>query len=359
MLGLFAMILALDPVGAYWGVPITWQYGVLIGAASIAGWLAVIVKRSVSEGAFLLLSFSVLLMGLAKVGWHVSGISDSAIRVAAIPYVVACGYVAALRPGYGILFVRLAAMGGVWVCLALFAWRLFGFFESFEQLYHEEVFLIAPLMILSASSRVAPVRYLGVGIGCLGLVASNKFTAYVVLVIVSMLIAATFYRSRFWRRRNNVLPTVVLVVFVSMVAVGAIYYLVSSPAAPSGSADVRNYTYAIRWKEFLAEPFFGGAHSPGTAIYVGFKKILIPSHSDTLDILAYCGLFGGALVMVPILRRIHLNLRVFNFAMAGLLIAIVATSMVNPFLYQPAFLSILVCAVYFSKGSANDRSVDV
>ena len=148
------------------------------------------------------------------------------------------------------------------------------------------------------------------------------------------------------------LSSVYLVLYSELFSV---FYLATSAEAPTGSVDVRSYTYALRLRQFFSEPILGGAGSDSAEIFVRHKMFVIPSHSDFLDVIAYCGLFGLVVFFVPLIQVLRAALKLLRLDMLALLASIILVSTVNPLLYQPPFLALLAASIFFLRGARNDE----
>ena len=346
IVGAAGVVLALDPLGEYFGVRATLQYLVLVSVVSLAAGFRLLTNPSPWLITLTAGSVAVVLLGFLRGSIDHA---ESVLRIFLIPYAVACAFVASptgrfANPSYA----RIVLLAGVYVGLALLGWGLLGFFGGMPQLYHEEVFFLAPVLIAAARSskkRMLPLAFCFVAAAC---VVSNKFTAYIVLVISGSVAVKAFIESGLWKRKAWVLPTATGVMAVSCGALATLVYLLTSDSAPSGSVDVRQYTYAIRWNQFFSAPLLGAESVDSSVIFVGHKDFFVPSHSDLLDVLAVAGIFGMTVFMVPLAALVKNLWRSGRFAWLGFVLGIVATAAVNPLLYQPPFLAVLAVAVYFS-----------
>lgn len=126
---------------------------------------------------------------------------------------------------------------------------------------------------------------------------------------------------------------------------------------PSGSPDVRIFTYLKRIDMFLDSPIYGTffVGSPVEVMYTKYGEIEIPSHSDFLDILAFGGLMALLLFLVPIMSGLwgmrgslkdHLmpqyGMFLWAYAYTGMGMIVLS---VNPIWGQPESISLFLLAV--------------
>lgn len=126
---------------------------------------------------------------------------------------------------------------------------------------------------------------------------------------------------------------------------------------PSGSPDVRIFTYLKRIDMFLDSPIYGTffVGSPVEVMSTKYGEIAIPSHSDILDILAFGGLMALLLFLVPIISGLwgmrgslkdcwmpQYGMFLWAYAYTGMGMIVLS---VNPIWGQPESISLFFLAV--------------
>ncbi|WP_144409279.1 O-antigen ligase family protein [Pseudoxanthomonas suwonensis] len=358
LLGAWGIFLSLDPSGIYFGTKISAQYFAALLICTVGAWSSVMFNRRQWDVILLFAATAITAIGLLRLEWTQESLADSSIRIILIPYIITCAYVASSGASRaGKYFQLMVTAGGIVVGVSIIAWRLLGYKSDFFQIYHEEVFLLAPLMLIDAKRRGRLLTLLGFSLGLFALLLSNKFTGFIVLAVVLLLRLAQLHSSRFLYKRANSLWTVLFSMSAVLLAIFCVLYLLTSSDAPTGSTEVRYFTYLIRWDQFIHSPFFGEAHRT-TELFVPDKNFYIPSHSDLLDVLAFTGIVGAAFLLIPLVSTLRLSLRSRNYVWAALISCITLTFLVNPLLYQPTYLIVLAAVVYFSRIYAHDYRSD-
>lgn len=197
---------------------------------------------------------------------------------------------------------------GIAITLMLLYWALVGPFverpRGIHHIFHEEVYLLAVATVLAALSiRKRPVLGIALVVFFLvGQIFTFKNTGFLTALLTLFYLA--IIPAAWLGVRGAVLGVSrfmgVLYVLLLMVMLGLLFpYLQDS--LPDGSAHVRLYTYGIRWQQFLEAPLVGQLFYGSPLIAVPSTNLVIPSHSDVMDLLAYGGMLGALCFILPAL----------------------------------------------------------
>lgn len=169
------------------------------------------------------------------------------------------------------------------------------------RVYHEEIFLIAPLSVLfflEARKRVWMILP-GLLLFAASIVSRKNTSHLLGALILAYTTLVVMWPSALDRDlvRRALKRSALLGALGSVGALVAIVYAYRDYLLPSGNPEYRLRTYAIAWEKFLSSPIWGqgflkAASEEFTAYQVGVSTQVLPSHSDVLDILANGGLIG-------------------------------------------------------------------
>lgn len=193
------------------------------------------------------------------------------------------------------LFVLCAAMTAM-----LLLWRADFRVVSANQIFHEEAVWLTAAVGAALAERNARRRIALAGFFSLGALLTVKLTGF---AFAAMALGALVFveaargsgqgkRANLFRRLWLWLTSMYAITF----AVGVAFFMRAE--LPQGSTAVRIPAYTGRWHEFLDSPIVGKMFAGSPILEFGMLKI--PSHSDLLDILAFGGITGAALFVVPV-----------------------------------------------------------
>lgn len=267
----------------------------------------------------------------------------------AIPFIPA--YVMCLLPAEK----RYFAKGAAGICLTaavvaypvLVAWRLGYRIVHLRHIYHITAIYFCAAAGFGIADRRAVIRRMATLSFALECVLTIKLTGFGFAAIIAAILwrvetsrHARESRTRLMNRR----------LWVSQLAVGTLVAAVLLATAyqrylPGGSREVRLQTYSVRLAEFANSPIWGSLFFGSPTMYAG--ALYVPSHSDILDLLAFGGLIGTALFLVPAaagvvhgVRRLKLSVlpedRLSTFGLITALCFIYQCA-VNPVEFDPRF----------------------
>lgn len=204
----------------------------------------------------------------------------------------------------------LATLAWIFYGLALFAVLTTATIRSGIAVFHSVEFLVFPVLVLPfLCARGWTLRLLGV----VGLVAAavvlDKLTGYLVALLVVALLSAAALRSRLQQAGSSLQRIALaywaaLSAMVVLIAIAAAYYLAKG-RLPTGNAQYRLHTYGKAFDRFLDSPAWGSLFTdPPVERFELFSVAavtqVLPTHNDTLDILAHGGVLGAALFAIAI-----------------------------------------------------------
>ncbi|MCF6303994.1 MAG: hypothetical protein L3J33_01300 [Rhodobacteraceae bacterium] len=247
---------------------------------------------------------------------------------------------------FRILFQRYIFLGGVFIFATLLMWRL-GVFSGVnlanQNLFHEEVFLLAALPFLANSGQKARLILLIIAISA-GLL-TFKISGFIIALLVLLTAIFQTCKSRHWQ--PGIAGLFIAVAALVMLVFGAI--LMIGEQLPDGNVATRSITYALRLQQFGASPIVGNFFQMRSEIDVGWGFVV--SHSDMLDILTGLGFVGFLAITAPFLALLAKAAPAKTNALAPkmLITGFLIVASVNPVLMNPntAFL-FWICVGYLS-----------
>jgi len=227
--------------------------------------------------------------------------------------------------------------GGLFIFTTLLLWRL-GVFSGVnlanQNLFHEEIFLLAALPFLAKPGPKARLLLLGIAIAA-GLL-TFKISGFLMALFV--LFGAIFQTCKSGRWQLGVGGLFLAGAVLSVLVYGAIFTI--GEQLPDGNVATRSITYALRLQQFAASPIVGNFFQMQTEIDVGWGDVV--SHSDMLDILTGLGSFGFFAIAAPFLALLAKSRPEPTEALAPrfLITAFLIVAAVNPVMMNPntAFL---------------------
>lgn len=313
------------------GLPVGWPV-VVLGVFSVA---------CVAGGVFTLLVRNVQLME--------TFVGRGFCAIVFLPAYVVC-----LLPNekrhFAVWAARICLMAAVVMIPVLVAWRLGYRIVRVPHIYHiSAIYFCAAAGFLVADGR-AFVRRVGTLTFALACILTVKLTGFGFAAIIGLVLwrveASRHARESAVRLMNRrVWVTQALTasaVAASVLAVAYRAYL------PGGSREVRLQTYGERVSEFVASPLWGSLFFGSPAMHAG--ALYVPSHSDVLDLLAFGGVLGTALFIVPAVAGVVQGFRFMkpsvsiedSLSMFGLLtvLCFLFACAVNPLLLDPRFVTV-------------------
>jgi len=353
------LVLMADPTDQALGLSTTQQFipvaiALLAGLFSAAAGLKAQGGLTWQDFAF---SLVILMMVLGGVGTalQTGDLTDSFARLSFIALIFFPFRILASQPDELRWFLRRFSVWIVGVSilmsLQLIYWQVVGpFFEprrsGIYHIFHEEVFLlpVAVMIVHLSPHRSAFLRAAAILLLLTGTLFSFKNTGFLVFVLAALLLFCTAStRDTKMSRKFTMIRAIVGFYAVLAVAVLLVLLPFFRDQLPGGSTLVRFYTYGLRWEQFLDAPLFGLGFWGTPLISVPNTNLIIPSHSDFLDLLAFGGLFGALAYLLPLIsfllsfRRLDRlrEERVAALAIYTLVAAIHVVWLFNPVWLQP------------------------
>jgi O-antigen ligase len=235
-----------------------------------------------------------------------------------------------------------------------------------ESPLHESEFLLLPVFLYwYLASRSTRARWAAILMLIVASILTRKITGYVIglcalLYAIGLPIVHT---PKKWRGVVYALAALGLVLTIAG-AVGAYVYF--RQYLPTGNARVRLHQYAAVLREFSASPIWGDAYasSSGVTFVEGGFPMLIPTHSDVLDLLREGGCIGFVLWLSGMIRAIRTltsrtapspEAKAFLQAMVFTVLATVFSYSFNPLLLKPPQAFVIWGMLSLALSVATDR----
>lgn len=275
-------------------------------------------------------------------------------------------YLVASRPECRAVLARWMWPCGILLSVSVFVglvvWQLGGVrFVDQPHIYHEEVFLPASVALALYSGRLASVavRWLLIGAFLAAGVISLKNTGFLATLVAGGALIVMTWRLPGRTGLGRVARNAAVLLFVALVGLVAIRLALGAPEAlPSGSPELRLVTYAARIEAFLSSPWYGEFFVGSPFMEVGMR--MVQSHSDLLDVLAFGGLLGAVVLILPFLRlvwvlpqhiiRSHASRDRAGVFVLALFPFILLEALVNPIWHQPTIMLFFWISVAFALG---------
>ena len=381
----FLLALAVDPTDSGLGLPLTFQF--LPSIIAIVGGAIYLVQGFRPVGGIiwqdiaLAILITMITIGGASTTYITGDTADSFLRLALsalsyIPLRMMTSVPEDLDWFMRKLMWPVIAIG-LLMSAQLFYWQLIGPFltqrSGINHIFHEEVFIIGAATIIAAIGLVhRPIlRVVLMTTLILGQFFTLKITGFLTAFAT---IGILFLIPSQWVTQSPNRAIVVRFLSAIYALIGVGVFLICLPMIvdhlPTGSRSVRLYTYAIRWQEFLNAPVFGAMFHGSPLVTVQRQNLIIPSHSDLLDVLAYGGIVGTVALMLPVLSFVVSIVRLrhmtsdrlaalFGFSLVVMLIVVMAF---NPVWLQPKmggflWLGFAIMAGGLSRVSSQKRPV--
>ncbi|MBW3138217.1 hypothetical protein KUV56_01595 [Ferrimonas balearica] len=233
--------------------------------------------------------------------------------------------------------------------------QIFGI-DEIKHIYHEEVSIVTFGILYSIvyykPSRSVPIVFFGLFF----LVFSEKNTGYLALIISVLYIYLIFNSSVV--NRQKIVSNIVLLLLGSIIVLGVfVIVLQYAHLLPSGSPGVRLVTYAARIDEFLGSPIFGSAFTSDMLFVLPTiaDDLIVPSHSDFLDLLSFGGVVSASVFIIPLLLSLGIifskckGSNIYGdkaLISTGAFVCSFMLFLFNPILHQPILSFILVFSIF-------------
>jgi len=377
---LSCLTLLLDPLGLAWGVSLTTQFLVVlffwIGALLylIAGISLPIIKHTIS--IFLLLLFSFLGSSYYII-FEGGELSTSFLRFSIPITVYPCLFllfsVNKENEWFNKKLLQLSLLFSILIATMLYLWGMGIEVVYALHIFHEEVFILgATALSLFKVKKMNFYKWLLLSYILISCVAIVKLTGIIVVLVSFFALFILFQRSlSFYNESMRVhargILYSILLLFIFILFYSYINY---SYLLPSGSADIRTFTYKIRLNQFLENPILGLLFVGSTELSVDFFKMVIPSHSDILDIMAFGGGLGMCLFLYPVVTLLLFSLKNlalgFTLYHSMLVFLAIIVMLFNPVINQPlmamlfwsalAYLACVEWKVKTNRANINERA---
>ena len=355
---LFLLVMAVDPTDSGLGLPLTFQF--LPAIIAILGSAAYLAQGFRPVGGIIWqdIAFAILItmitLGGASTSYVTGDTADSFLRLAlsALSY-IPIRMMASVPEDLDWFMRKLiwpVIAIGLLMSAQLFYWQIVGPFltqrSGINHIFHEEVFLIGVATIVAAIGLVdRPIlRVTTMATLILGQFFTFKITGFLTAFATTgiLLLIPIDWVSH---SPNRTIIVRFFAVIYALIGVGVFltYLHMIIDHLPSGSRSVRLYTYAIRWQEFLDAPVFGAMFHGSPLVSVQRQNLIIPSHSDLLDLLAFGGTIGMLALLLPVLSFIFSIFRLRQLTSErlaalfgyGLVVMMVVVMAFNPVWLQP------------------------
>lgn len=240
---------------------------------------------------------------------------------------------------------RLAAalvVATVVMVVILVLWRLGVRMVDLKHIYHEQCVYFAAVVGAALADPWAMRRSMLVVFFSLAAAATIKLTGFAFALIGIGALFLVELRSR--RRvqqstaaaRRLWVGTVACASFASMATAAIVYQAL----LPSGSPGVRLVTYGERWELFQTSPLWGQLFVGSPIMRVGLS--VLPSHSDTFDVMAFGGVLGLILFLLPcVIALKHAVVSLPDYVARAARMELAATVFVASFLFELTFNPVL------------------
>lgn len=313
------------------GAPVRWPV-VLLGGFAIA---------SVGGGTYTLLTRNASLME--------SFTGRGLCCVSVVPAYLAC-LLPKERAHIARWATRITMFFAIGMVPVLVAWRLGYRFVDQAHLYHMSAIYFCAAAGFALADKRPVARRFHVILFSLAAVLTIKLTGFGFGVILALLLwRVETLRSPGEPAQRRVHRRILITLLaVAAATTAALLAGILRAYLPTGSREVRLQTYAQRLEMFKDDPVFGSFFTGSPIMEVGL--LIIPSHSDLLDILAFGGILGAVLFYAPAVACIAHGLRSigrFTATSDGLSLFGLTTvlcflwqSAANPVLGDPRFIPV-------------------
>ncbi len=244
------------------------------------------------------------------------------------------------------LYVKMILIFSFMMALILYG-HYFGFlYPELTQMYHAE------MSIIVASAFIIPILDIKETLkkyAFILLILAGFFDTKTTSVIVSLIAIACFFTIKTFEfnskikslsKRIKMVWTVLVYknIVISSVVICLLSLKIINLRLDERENEVREITMLTRWLEFLDNPIFGTAFTGSPLIEIG--TLIIPSHSDLLDLLAFGGLITVVTFVYPI-SKVVISILINNSEdrliiwLVLVLMLILLTMVVNPILSTP------------------------
>ncbi len=268
-----------------------------------------------------------------------------------------------VRQRFSNLIVKVMVFGGL-LLLVIKAANIFGLgFNQFSQMYHDEsMFIGAAAIYFVISSKVPFIKWLVAMIFIASFLFAGKATEK--MHIVFFFFAFGMYYNVYLRsmlssldpRRRMALIGVFSLLFGALVLVGlGITDYIFEARIQENIYEPRFWTFDYRVEQFKSSPLYGLLFIGSPILEISWLKI--PSHMDFLDILAFGGIVGILLFLIPHIYILKQALKEKDFFWSGKQIATekyfvilwgtyLITAVANPIFDKPS----IAIMVWFTVG---------
>ncbi len=235
-----------------------------------------------------------------------------------------------------------------------------------KHIYHEQALYFPAAGVVFALSSSVWRRRIAAGLFAAVAALTVKITGFVFAGISGFFLLAAERLRGMQENLHSVLLRRLLLLqgALGITVTAGIVALAVRAILPTGSPDVRLATYTERWAMFRDSPIWGQLFVGSPIMDVGW--LIIPSHSDLIDILAFGGVLGVLLLVLSTasatlhaLRNIgmfHLQGRLLSLIASSLWFAAAFTATFNPIIHQPK----LAVGLWFSLAVLlADREMDM
>lgn len=250
------------------------------------------------------------------------------------------------------------------ILVFLFRARVVG--VGLTQVYHADVTMYVSAVFalaLMIRRRVWLRWFLVTVIVAAGLLNMKTTGFLVTFMAIGMMIFQVFVRLRQNKRLDRALrfglvgAAAVIILVMCLFLVGISFILLDQRLDARGDDEVRGITMLMRWNEFVSSPWYGSAFTASPLLEFGrLHTLVIPSHSDILDLSAFGGALAIFLFFVPLVRICVDQFDPSNqesYFFVFILMSFMLVMLVNPVLAQPR----LAFWFFFSMGllAANQK----
>tara|TARA_Y100001968_G_scaffold327288_1_gene371998 strand:+ start:1739 stop:2902 length:1164 start_codon:yes stop_codon:yes gene_type:complete len=184
------------------------------------------------------------------------------------------------------IFLYMLALYSLWMFVLLILQQTMNIFEL-KHIFHEEIFIVTSssiLFFLFFKSYFTKIIFSFISISCGFL--SFKLTGFVCSFLAIFFLSLAWWHINGKQKLNRRVFIIFNYTILLLLSTSIGYFLFDY--LPSGSPSVRLVTYLERFMMFLDSPIYGVVFTGSPILQHAW--LVIPSHSDFLDILAFGGL---------------------------------------------------------------------